>query len=183
MTPASRLRRALIAALLLSPALRAEAARDPYASLKPLVGSWLVEKDCVTDKESFLAVFTRRPRSMHFEFFDPRRPEESIGAGDIVSAGVPDHYRLSVRLPGNPVLKALRLDALPGSLVVSDDADDPDSPGKDYLTASAEASLLKSQTIVKLRDRKRKASFIFKDETPLGKDQCRGTGVKRKSAR
>jgi hypothetical protein len=168
-----------LAALLLAGSARA--ARDPYAPLKPLVGAWLIDKDCVVNREKVLAVITSQPHSFHVEFFDPRRPGVRTGTGDIFSTTTPDHYRVSVQLPDNPILQTLGLKELPGTLVIADDGDE-DNPGKNYLTCSLAVSVFNSQTTAKLRDRVRTATFIFKDETPLGKDQCRGTAVKQKAA-
>lgn len=168
-----------LAALLLAGSARA--ARDPFASLKPLIGTWLVDKDCVVNREKILAVFSRQPHSMHVEFFNPRNPGVRIGTADITSGGVEDHYRISVALPNNPVLDTLQIHSLPGSLVMSDDGDE-ENPGKNYMTCSLAVSVFNSQTTGKLRDHGRTATFIFKDETPLGKDQCRGTAVKQKAA-
>ena len=177
MTPSART--LALAALLLSSGARAS--RDPYASLKPLAGTWLVDEDCVVNREKILAVFSRQPHSMHVEFFKPAAPSVRIGTADITAGGSKDHYRVSVVLPDNPILKTLGLKALPGTLVMSDDGDE-DNPGKNYMTCSLAVSVFNSQTTGKLRDHGRSATFIFKDETPLGKDQCRGTAVKQKAA-
>ena len=172
---------ASLAALLLAKSARA--VRDPFAELKPLVGSWLIDKDCVVNREKILAVVSRQPHSMHIEFFNPSAPGARIGTGDITSNGVEDHFRVSVQLPDNPILKQMGLTELPGSLVVSDDAENQDSSGKDSMTCSLAVSVFNSQTTAKFRDRFRKATFVFKDESPLGKDQCRGTAVKQKDAK
>jgi hypothetical protein len=159
----------------------ARAARDPFADLKPLAGSWLIDKDCVVNREKTLAVFTKQPHSIHGELFDPARPNVRLGTVDITSNGVEDHYQLVVKVPDNPILKTLGIASIPGTLVISDDTGDPDSPGKDYLSFNLAVSVFNSQTTAKLRSHYKKATFIFKDETPMGKDQCRGTAVKQKA--
>ena len=158
----------------------ARAAKDEFADLKPLIGSWLVDKQCGADKDRLLVVFTRHPKYIHMTFANPLRPEAVLGSANLFAHGVPGHFHSDVALPNNPVLKALGAESLPGNLVVSDDPDVPDGPGKDYLTCSASVGPFSSLTTIKLRDNYRKATFIFTDESPMSRDRCTGTGVKQK---
>lgn len=166
--------------LLLSPA-RAEG--DEYAAVKPLLGTWLVDRDCKVYKDKVLVVFKRLPKSVLVEFRDPKKPEASWGKADIVSAGEEDRYRVLTTLPGNPILKGLGVKSVSGSMVVSDDADEPEGPGKDYITVSSRVSVLTSLLTIKLRDGYKKATFIFKTDSPLGSQQCRGSGAKKPAAK
>src|SRR5471032_1082905 len=113
------------AALLLSSLSgRALAAADPYAALKPLIGTWLVDKDCVVSREKMLVVIMRQPKQVFVAFRNPIHPDAVLGTASITYNGVGDHYRVSAQMADNPILKSPGLRALPGSLVVSDDADD-----------------------------------------------------------
>lgn len=140
---------AAIAFLLLSSALPARAAEDKYAALKPLLGTWFVDRQCGRVQDRLLVVFRRLPKTVLGEFYDAKDPKVSIGRADIVSAGEDDRYRVVIALPNNPVLKALNLRSLAGSMVVSDDPDEPDGPGKDYITRSSRVSVLTSLVTIK----------------------------------
>ncbi len=176
-------RAAVFSLLLLPLALPARAEGDDSASLKPLLGTWLVNRDCRVYKDKVLVVFTRLPKTVLVEFRDPKKPAASWGKADIVSAGEEDHYRVVTVLPNNPVLKTMGIKSVPGSLVVSDDESEPDGPGKDYLTCSSRVSVLTSLLTIKLRDKYKKATFLFKVDSPLGSRTCRGAGVKQPAAK
>ncbi|MFI5345807.1 MAG: hypothetical protein ACHQ51_05480 [Elusimicrobiota bacterium] len=168
-------------ALLCAAVSPARAAKDEFAELKPLLGSWLVDKECGTNKERLLVVFTRHPKYIHMEFSNPLRPDTALGSADLFAHGVPGHFHSNVALPDNPVLKSIGATSLPRNLVVSDDPDEPEGPGKDYLTCSASVGPFSSLMTIKLRDKYRKATFIFTDESPISRDRCRGSGVKQKT--
>jgi hypothetical protein len=123
--------------------------------------------------------FTRREKSIHMEYRDPNKPE-ILGTAEIFGRGIEDHFQVRVAVADSPVLKALGVDSLPANLVIGDDPDDPDSPGKDYLTCSTNLPGYRAMTTVKLRRGYKKGSFLYTDETPNGKDRCRGTGYKQK---
>ena len=166
--------------MLLGPSRRALAAQDPYAAVKPLVGTWLVDIDCVVSRDKFLFVVIREPKQLFAQFRRPDSADDVLFTADIMYKGVEDHYQVNAAVPA---LKTLGLLSLPMSLVVSDDDEDPDSPGRDYLTFSSHLPAFDSQGTVKLRDRYRKATLIFKAKSALGDNQCRGTMVKQKPAR
>ena len=116
---------ALLLLLVLTPPLaRAE---DDYASLKPLLVTWLADRDCRVYKDKVLVVFKRLPKTVLVEFRDPAKPEASWGKADIVSTGEEDRYRVVTTLPNNPILKTLRMTSVAGSLVVSTDEEEEDS--------------------------------------------------------
>lgn len=160
----------------------ARAAKDEFADLKPLLGTWDVDKDCVVNRERIVAAFSRQPKEIFFEVLDPRDEKKRLWTADIVPNGGGGHFRVAVRMQDNPVLRALGLSVLPASLNVSDDTSDADSPGKDYITVGAEAGPLSSLTTIKLRPKGR-ATFLFTAKTPMSEDRCRGGGVKRKPAK
>lgn len=164
------------ALLLLAPA-RAEG--DDYAAVKPLIGSWLVDRDCKVYKDKVLVIFTRQAKSVHVDLRDPRKPEASWGTADIVSQGEEDRYRVVTVLPNDRITKSLGIKAIPGSMVVSDDEDEPEGPGKDYITVSSRISVLTGLLTIKLRENYKKATFIFKADSPLGSQLCRGAGTKQ----
>lgn len=124
-------------------------------------------------------IFTRAPKSIHMEYRDPNKPE-ILGTADVFGRGIEDHFQVRVAVTNSQVLKALGLDSLPANLVVAHDPDAPDSTGKDYMTCSTNIAGFRGMTTVKLRRGFKKASFLFTDETPNGKDRCRGTGYKQK---
>lgn len=168
---------ALLLLLVLTPPLaRAE---DDYASLKPLLGTWLADRDCRVYKDKVLVVFKRLPKTVLVEFRDPAKPEASWGKADIVSTGEEDHYRVVTTLPNNPILKTLRMTSVAGSLVVSTDEEEEDSLPNNYITSSSKVSVLTSLLTIRLRAKYKKATFIFNVESPLGKQTCRGSGVKQ----
>lgn len=173
----------LSALLLLSPAVSARAADDSYAALKPLLGTWLVDRDCRVLKDRVLVVVKRLPKTVLVEFRDPKKPASSWGKADIVTAGEEDHYRVFTAMPDHPLTKALGVKSIQGSMGVSDDEDEPDGPGKDYITVSSRVSALSSMLTIKLRDNYKKATFLFKAESPLGGQTCRGVGVKQPAAK
>jgi hypothetical protein len=170
--------RASAIALLLLPAPSFAAQADPYSSLKPLTGTWLVDRECKAVKDKLLVEFVRLSSSVLAEFRNPQT-NARIGRADIFAEKAKDHFRIVTTLPDNPVLKALNMDSVTGSLVVSDDPDEPDGPGKDYLTSSTKISMLTALATVKLRSHYKKATFLFTTESPLGKEQCRGTAAKQ----
>jgi hypothetical protein len=166
--------------LLLSPV---RAAEDQYASLKPLLGTWLADRDCRIYKDQVLVVFTRLPKTVLAEFRDPKKPAVSWGKADIVATGEEDHYRAVTVLPGNPVLKALGLSSVGGSVNVSTEEEDEDSLPNNYITSSSKVSVLSSLLTIRLRSKYKKATFIFNVESPMGKQTCRGSGVKQPAAK
>ena len=109
----------------------------------------------------------------------PAKPEASWGKADIVSTGEEDHYRVVTTLPNNPILKTLRMTSVAGSLVVSTDEEEEDSLPNNYITSSSKVSVLTSLLTIRLRAKYKKATFIFNVESPLGKQTCRGSGVKQ----
>jgi len=163
--------------LCLSSAVRAEG--DAYAAIKPLIGSWLVDRDCKVYKDKVLVAFTKGPKAVVAEFRDPKKPAVSWGKADIVPLGEEDRYRVLTVLPNNPMLKTMGVKSITGTMVVSDDADEPEGPGKDYITVSSRVSMLTSLLTIKLRDGYKTATFIFKTESPLGAQTCRGAGKKQ----
>jgi hypothetical protein len=167
----------IILLLLPAPAFAAKAA-DPYSSLKPLIGTWLVDRECKAVKDKLLVEFVRLSGSVLAEFRNPTT-QARVGRADIFAERAKDHFRIVTTLPDNPVLKALNMDSVTGSLVVSDDPDEPDGPGKDYLTSSTKISMLTALATVKLRSHYKKATFLFTTDSPLGKEQCRGTASKQ----
>ena len=177
------IRNSWLAALLLLP-LSARAAEDQYASLKPLMGTWLVDRDCRVYRDKVLVVFSRLPKTVLVEFRSPGKSEASFGKADIVATGEEDHYRAVTVLPGNPVLKALGISSVGGSVTVStEDDDEEDSLPHNYITSSSKVSVLTSLLTIRLRSKYKKATFIFNTESPLGKQTCRGSGVKRPAAK
>lgn len=175
------LRKLVTALALLLPA-SARAADDQYASLKPLLGSWLVDRDCRVYKDKVLVVFTRLPKTVLVEFRDPKKPAASWGRADIVATGEEDHYRMAASLPNNQVLKALNLKSVGGSVVVSTEEEEDELPNN-YVTSSSRVSALTSLLTIKLRDRYRKATFLFKTDSPLGGQSCRGAGSKQPASK
>ncbi|MBI2386964.1 MAG: hypothetical protein HYV14_13310 [Elusimicrobia bacterium] len=172
-----------LAALLLLP-LSARAAEDQYASLKPLMGTWLVDRDCRIYRDKVLVVFSRLPKTVLVEFRSPGKSEASFGKADIVATGEEDHYRAVTVLPGNPVLKALGISSVSGSVNVStEEEDDEDSLPNNYITSSSKVSVLSSLLTIRLREKYKKGTFIFNVESPMGKQTCRGSGVKRPAAK
>lgn len=171
------------AALLLAlSAPPARAARDVYADLRPLVGTWVVDRSCGPARDRVIVRVARQSGDYFAEFLDPRDETTRLGTASILPiAGQEDRFRLGVRLANNAVLKALGLDVLPATLVFSDDPDDEESGKKDYLSVSSTVGPLNSLTTVKLRGGGR-ATYLFKAETPMSQDRCRGTAVKRKEA-
>lgn len=156
---------------------------DDFASLKPLLGSWLVDRDCRVYKDKVLVVFTRLPKTMLAEFRDPKKPESSWGKTDILFNGEEDHYRVLTTLPGNQILKTLRVGSVGGSLNVSTEEEDEDSLPNNYITSSSKVSVLSSLLTIRLRSKYKKATFIFNVETPMGKQTCKGSGVKQPAAK
>jgi hypothetical protein len=172
---------ALVLACVALPAREGRAAGREFNPIRPLLGRWTVDMVCGTDQSRMLIVLSEAKASFSGRMLDGAALDRELGHFDLLYNGSPGHYRFGLALPDNPILKLLKLDMFPGSLVVSDDPDDPDSPGQDYLSASSNVGVLKSLTTVKLRDRRRKATFIFWDESPLGKDQCRGKAAKQRA--
>lgn len=156
---------------------------DDYASLKPLLGSWLVDRDCVVYKDKVLVVFTKLSKTMLAEYKDPKKPEVSWGKTDIVSTGEEDHYRVVTAVPNDKALKTLRISSVGGSLNVTTKEEDEDSLPNNYITSSSKVSVLSSLLTVRLRSKYKKATFVFSVNSPLGKQQCRGTGVKQPAAK
>jgi len=156
---------------------------DDFASLKPLLGTWLVDRDCRTYKDKVLVVFTRLPKTMLAEFRDPKKPESSWGKTDIHFAGEEDHYRVVTTLPSNQVLKTLRIGSVGGSLNVSSEEEDEDSLPNNYITSSSKVSVLSSLLTIRLRSKYKKATFIFNVDSPMGKQTCKGAGVKQPAAK
>ena len=165
----------ILALVLLSPAARA--AGDQYASLKPLLGTWIVDKTCGTYKDRVLVVIKRLPKTVVANFHDLKMTQ-NLGRADIFSAGEDGRYNIVAALPDNEVLKAMGLKSIAGTLVVSDDDSDPEGPGKDYLTMSSRVSVLSNLLTIKLRENYKKATFILKTESPLGGQTCKGSGSK-----
>lgn len=134
------------------------------------------------ERQDLLVTFTRTPKSIRMEYRDPNKPE-ILGAAEITARGIEDHFQVHVVITDSPLLKTLGLDTLPANLVVSDDPQDPDSPGKDYLTCSTNLPAFHAMTTVKLHRGFKKGTFIYTDDAHKGKDQCRGTGYKQKAAK
>lgn len=67
--------------------------------------------------------------------------------------------------------------------VSTEDEDDEDSLPHNYITSTSKVSMLSSLLTIRLRSKYKKATFIFNTESPLGKQTCRGSGVKRPSAK
>lgn len=167
--------------LLLSPlSVRAE---DPFAAMKPLMGTWLVDRDCGVYKDRVLVVFKRLTKTVLVEFRDPKKPSSSWGKADVVEVGQEDRFRVFTALPGHPIMKFMGNKPIQGTLTVADDEDEPEGPGKDHITVSSKVSVLSSLLTVKLRDNYKRATFIFKADSPLGSQQCRGSGVKQPAAK
>jgi HSP20 family molecular chaperone IbpA len=176
------LRKAALLLLLILAAPLARAA-DEYASLKPLLGTWLADRDCRVYKDKVLVVFKRLPKTVLVEFRDPAKPEASWGKADIVATGEEDHYRVVTTLPGNPVLKALGISTVGGSVNVSTQEEEEDALPNNYITSSSKVSVLTSLLTIRLRAKYKKATFIFNVESPMGKQTCRGSGVKQPAAK
>lgn len=175
------LRNIWVCVLLLSPlSVRAE---DPFAAMKPLMGTWLVDRDCRVYKDRVLVVFKRLPKTVLVEFRDPKKPSISWGKADVVEVGQEDRFRVFTALPGHPIMKFMGGKPIQGTLTVADDEDEPEGPGKDHITVSSKVSVLSSLLTVKLRDNYKRATFIFKADSPLGSQQCRGAGVKQPVAK
>jgi hypothetical protein len=164
------------ALLLLLLALPARAA-DQYAPLKGLLGVWVVDRDCAGVKDRFVAVFKKLPKQMTADFLNAKN--QSMGRADIVSTGEEDHYRVLTALPNNPVLQSLGVNSISGSLTVSTNEDEEDGLKNNYITCSSKVSVLTSLVTIKLREKYKKATFLFTVESPLGKQTCRGTGAKQ----
>ncbi len=165
-----------ITALLLCLAFPARAA-DQYTPMKGLVGVWVVDRDCSGVKDRFVAVFKQLPKQMTAEFLNAKN--QSMGRADIASTGEENHYRVVTALPNNPVLETLGVKSIGGSLTVSTNEDEEDGLKNNYITCSSKVSVLTSLVTIKLRDKYKKATFLFTTESPLGKQQCRGTGAKQ----
>lgn len=171
------LRHICVVALLLAPL--SSRAEDPFAAMKPLMGTWLVDRDCKVYKDKVLVVFKRLAKTVLVEFRDPKKPASRWGKADVVEVGEEDRFRVFTSVPGHPITKFLGSKPIQGTLTVADDEDEPEGPGKDYITVSSRVSVLSSLLTVKLRDNYKRATFIFKADSPLGSQQCRGAGVKR----
>ncbi len=167
---------ALLVLLLASPAL---AATDGYKPLKPLMGVWLVDRDCKVFHDKVLVEFSRLEKTVLVEFKSPKDPSKVWGKADVVYDGQEDHYRVFTSVPDHPVTKNLGIQNIQGSLSVSDDPDNPEGPGHDYLTSSSSFSALTAQLAVKLRNNFKKATFTFKMNSPMGGMSCKGTGAKQ----
>jgi hypothetical protein len=157
----------------------ARAAEDQYASLKPLMGTWIVDRDCRGMKDRFNVVIKRLPKTVVANFSSLKTPPTDMGRADIVSAGEEDHYRVVTALPNNPVLKALNVKSIGGSLTVSSDESEEDALPNNYITVSSKVSVLTSLVTIKLRDKYKKATFLFSTESPMGKETCRGSAAKQ----
>lgn len=171
-------RTAVIASLLFSVARSVRAADDQYASLKPLLGTWLIDRNCGGAKDKFLVIFKRLPKTVVAQFRSPKNSEMNFGRADIVATSEEDHYRTVTALPNDPVLKALNVKSIAGNLVVSNDEEEDDLPNN-YITYSSRVSVISSLVTIRLRDHYRKATFLFNAESPLGKQTCRGTAAKQ----
>lgn len=174
--------RYLLAVLLVCAAVSARAA-DNYSSLKGLLGTWTVDRDCRGRKDRFTAVIRKLPKTMRATFLSTSTPPKDMGLSDIVFTGEEDHYKAITVLPNNPVLKALKVKAIAGGLNVSTEDDEGDSLPNNYMTVSSQVSVLKAMTTIRLRDGYKKATFLFTTESPMGKEQCRGTAVKQAPAK
>lgn len=170
-------RAAATAALLCCFALPARAADDQYSPLKGLLGAWVVDRDCNGIKDRFVTVFKRLPKQMTAEFLNAKNA--SMGRADIVSTGEEDHYRVVTALPNNPILQTLGVSSIGGSLTVSTNEDEEDGLKNNYITCSSRVSVLTSLVTIKLRDKHKKATFLFTTESPLGKSTCRGSAAKQ----
>lgn len=171
------MRRAALAAVLLAAAAPARAAGKAYADLRPLIGTWDVLKDCPDGKQKLLITFAETKTRVDGRIADGADPAKELGTFAVEYNGSEGHYKTATMLPGNEVLKSLNLLPLPGALVVSDDEDDPDSKGRDYVSISSVVGPLKTAATVKLRAHGT-ATFVFKSESPMGKTACRGSGKK-----
>jgi hypothetical protein len=167
----------MIASLLSCLALPARAAGDAYAPLKGLLGTWVVDRDCNGVKDRFVAVFKQLPKQMTADFLSAKN--QSMGRADIVTTGEEDHYRVVTALPNNPVLTTLGVKSIGGSLTASTNEDEEDGLKNNYLTCSSQVSVLTSLVTIKLREKYKKATFLFTTESPLGKSTCRGSGTKQ----
>lgn len=152
---------------------------DDYASLKGLLGTWTVDRDCRGRKDRFTAIIRKFPKTMRANFLSSSTPSKDMGQADIVFTGEEDHYRAVTVLPNNPVLKALKVKAIGGSLNVSTEDDEGDGLPNNYITCSSRVSVLSSLVTIRLRDKYTKATFLFTVDSPMGKEQCRGTAVKQ----
>ena len=170
-----------LAALLLA-AAPAGAAGKAYADLRPLIGTWDMQKDCPDGKQSLIVTFVETKVRVEGRIADAAAPEREMGTFTVEYNGSEGHYRTSTMLPDNPVLKNLGLTPLPGAMVVSTDEDDAESIGHDYINISSVVGPFTAATTVKLR-RGGKATFVFKNESPRGKSACRGSGRKRRPAK
>ena len=90
-------------------------------------------------------------------------------------------YKVVAVVSGVPVLQALHLEQIPGTLSVSDDPDDEDSPGRDYLAFSAGLrQAIRFLGSAKLRRGYRTLSYQVRIESALYSDLC--SGILKKSA-
>lgn len=174
--------RHLLAALFLCFSVSARAA-DDYASLKGLLGTWTVDRDCRGRKDRFSAVIRRLPKTVQANFLSLATPSKDMGRADIVFTGEEDHYRAVTVVPNNPVLRALKIKAVGGSLNVSTEDDEGDGLANNYITCSSKVSVLSSLVTIRLRDNYKKATFLFTVDSPMGKEQCRGTAIKQPAAK
>ena len=158
-------------------------AADPFASLKPLTGTWLVDRDCKVFHDKIILVFSRLEKTVLVEFRSPKSPEKTWGKADIVYDGQEDHYFVFTSIPDNPITKSLGIDKIQGNLSVSDDPDEQGGPGHDYLTCSSNISAMTSLLAVKLKNHYKKATFTFNVNSPIGGQRCTGTGVKQPAAK
>lgn len=176
------MRRAALAAAALAAAVPARAAGKAYAELRPLIGAWDVLKDCPEGKDRLLITFVETKARVEGRIETAGGAAKELGTFAVEYNGSEGHYKTATMLPDNPVLKSLNLLPLPGTLVVSDDEDDPASKGRDYVSISSVVGPLKTSATVKLRPHG-KATFVFKSESPMGKTACRGSGTKLRPAK
>ncbi len=170
-----------LAAVLLASAAPAGAAGKAYDDIRPLFGTWDVQRDCPDVKDRLVFVFTEEKDHVTGRILDAADPAKELGRFDIVYNGSEGHYKYALSWPENATFKGLGVDPVPGSLVVSDDTADEDSPGRDYFSFGSVTGPLKALATVKLRgSRRNKGTFTFKGESGGGRSACRGAGAKRK---
>jgi hypothetical protein len=156
----------------------AAAAPDPYREIRPIVGTWTVDASCSSGKYRLGVSFTETKRGLTGKVVPA---DERVPAADvtIIYIGPKGRYQVDATMKNSPVFQALGLSTVRGNLTVADDEEDEESPGRDKLFYSLNVNNFLTATVdAKLKEKYRKAGFIFKSQSPMGRDNCQGSAVK-----
>ncbi len=163
--------RAALLLLLLS----APAAAGDYAPLKGLLGTWAVDRDCKVMRDRILVEIVLLPNAIRASYFTVDK-KKNLGKSEVFYNAESERYKAYTYLPQ---LKQFGVAALPGSLSVA--GPDEDEPG--LITVTGKKSAASGTLQLRLKEKNTKLSFSARAQTPLGAQNCSGTGVRQPAAK